>query len=273
VAEIHQLAYGWINPTFAFVMAFLGSLLGLILAARARQSAGASRARWLVLAAVAIGGTGIWLMHFMALMGFDVPSTFVRYDLTMTLVSLLTSVLVVCVGLFVVGFGRFSILRIIVGGVLTGMGIAAMHFSGMAGLRLGGQIFYEPRYAGASVLIAVAVATAVMWFAVAVHSGGATVATALITAAGLCAMHYTAMAAVRVRLDGEPAVIPGVAPLVLLTPVCIVACVVITGLAYATVGFSVRQENDREEDLLALAREVRQAGAMVPVRAGAARHR
>src|SRR5262245_17789574 len=107
-------------------MSFLGSLLGLVLTARSRESRGLARARWLVLAAVAIGGTGIWLMHFMAMLGFDVPGSIVRYDVRTTALSLVIAIVIVSLGLFSVGFGRTSMARIVAGGTLLGVGVAAV---------------------------------------------------------------------------------------------------------------------------------------------------
>lgn len=66
---------------------------------------GGSRAYWLALAALAIGGTGIWVMHFIAMLGFSVAHTEIRYDVPLTLLSCLTAIAVVAVGLFLVGFG------------------------------------------------------------------------------------------------------------------------------------------------------------------------
>lgn len=272
VAELHHFEYGWINPTIAFVMSFLGSLLGLVLAARARHSTGFARARWLVTAGVAIGGTGIWLMHFMAMLGFDVPGTTVRYDLVMTLASMAMAVVIVSLGLFVVGFGRLSALRILLGGILTGLGVAAMHYTGMAAVRIGGELSYEPRTVWLSVLIAVVASTVALWFAVANRSAGATVGAAALMGLAVCTMHYTAMAAVRVRLT-DTATAAGISPFVLLTPISLLACVVITALAYATVGSSVEMENKREEEMLAQIREVHREAALVVPRANSARHR
>src|SRR4051812_11430015 len=140
-------------------MSFLGSLLGLVLATRARQSSGASRARWLALAAVAIGGTGIWLMHFMAMLGFDVPATVLRYDVPMTILSVVLAVVIVGVGLFIVGLGRPSVIKILFGGVCTGVGVAAMHYTGMYAIRLGGDMTFNIRLVGISIGIAVVAAT------------------------------------------------------------------------------------------------------------------
>jgi NO-binding membrane sensor protein with MHYT domain len=271
VAEIHHFAYGWINPTLAYVMSFLGSLSGLVLAARARESDGFGRARWLMLAAVSIGGTAIWLMHFMAMIGFDVPATVVRYDVPMTTASFVVAVVIVGLGLFSVGFGALSVPRIVVSGVFTGAGVAAMHYTGMAALRLSGRVSYDPRLVALSVLIAVVGCVVALWFAVVVNSAGATVGAAMLIAVAVCSMHYTAMGAVRVRLTETPVPQDAVRPFVLLAPISVFACFMITAMAYATVGFSVRQENRREEEFLAQARDEHQTAAMPSARL--ARHR
>jgi NO-binding membrane sensor protein with MHYT domain len=271
VAEVHQFAFGWINPTLAFVMSFLGSLLGLVLATRARESQGAARARWLALAAVAIGGTGIWLMHFMAMIGFDVPSTVVRYDVPLTVLSVVIAVVIVGIGLFIVGMGRPSVLKVLFGGTFTGLGVAGMHYTGMAAMRMGGVMTFDRTTVALSVAIAVVAATVALWFALVIRGASATIGAALLMGAAVCSMHYTGMASIRVELAHDTTIVEGVSPFVLLMPISILACVVITTLAYATVGFSVHRENQREEELLDEARDLHQAAAML--RPGFARHR
>ncbi len=274
MAEVHHFAFGWINPVLAYVMSFLGSLLGLVLATRARDSAGASRARWLALAGVAIGGTGIWLMHFMAMIGFDVPATIVRYDVPTTILSLVISVMIVSFGLFVVGMGRPAVWKVLVGGPVTGIGVAAMHYTGMAAIRMGGMMTFDKRTVALSVVIAVVAATVALWFALVIRGATATVGAALLMGAAVCSMHYTAMAAIRVKLVQETTMVEGVSPFVLLMPISILACVVITALAYATVGFTVNQENEHEKELLDQARDLHQsAAAAAMLRPKLARHR
>jgi NO-binding membrane sensor protein with MHYT domain len=265
LAEIHHFAYGWISPTLAFVMSFLGSLLGLVLAGRARESTGFARARWLALAAVAIGGTGIWLMHFMAMIGFDIPRSIVRYDVPMTVTSLGIAIVIVSLGLFTIGFGfgfgRMLAVRIVFGGFFTGLGVAAMHYTGMAAVRTEGRLTYDMHLVVLSVVIAVAASTVALWFAAAVRGASATVGAALLMGLAVCSMHYTAMAAVHVRLDDTPVQAGTVGPFVLLTPIAVLACVMITALGYASIGSAVHQENQREEDILARTRDGFRAAA------------
>jgi len=73
VAEVHHFTYGAFNPVAAYLVAVLGSFLGLLSTGRARSARSRGRRnRWLIIAAFAIGGAGIWLMHFTAVLGFDV---------------------------------------------------------------------------------------------------------------------------------------------------------------------------------------------------------
>ena len=144
MAEIHHLEHGWVTPTFSYLLSFLGSLLGLICAVRLRSAPSTGwRAWWLGLAAVAIGGTGIWTMHFVAMMGFGVVGSPIRYDVLTTAVSAVIAVVAVGIGLAIVSLGtRARRTRILIGGVLTGLGVAAMHYTGMFAMRLDGEIDY-----------------------------------------------------------------------------------------------------------------------------------
>lgn len=247
--EVHHIAYGWINPTIAYVLSFMGSLLGLVLAARARDASGLARARWLAMSAVAIGGTGIWLMHFMAMLGFDVPSTVIRYDVPITIASLITAVVVVGAGLFIVGMGKATVVKVLIGGLVTGLGVAAMHYAGMEAMRMGGHVHYDRGLVAMSVVIAVVAATVALWFAVVIRGAGATLGAAALMGVAVCAMHYTGMAAVRVEIDKDITSIPGVSPFSLLVPISILACIVITALAYSTIGVSLQKEHQRAEAL------------------------
>src|SRR5581483_11365732 len=165
---VHQFAYGPLNPIAGYLFATVGSLLGLGAATQARATHdNKRRVRWLVIASVAIGA-GIWLMHFTAALGFDVPDTWIRYDALRTALSAVMAIIVVGVGMFVVGYGRRSPLRVIAGGFFTGGGVAAMHYTGMAAMHLVGTVGYDKHLVAASVLIAVVAATVALWFTTAV---------------------------------------------------------------------------------------------------------
>src|SRR6266581_3498996 len=155
VVQVHNFSYGLLNPGLAYLTSCLGCFLGLQCTARARAMRGAQRIRWLLLAAVSIGTTGIWVMHFIAMLGFTIPGQVITYNVPITILSMLIAVAVVCLGLFIVGYGRESPFRLIMGGVIAGLGVASMHYSGMAAMRMPAAMSYRPGLLVLSVVIAI----------------------------------------------------------------------------------------------------------------------
>lgn len=267
---MEHFAYGVITPVLALALSFLGCLLGVFIAGRSRASNGGSRARWLTLSAVAIGGAGTWVPHFMALLGTDVPDSVLRYDVPITALGFGIAVVVYCLGLYIVGFGRPSVWKILPAGIVTGFGLTAVYATAPLAMRVAGSVGYDPATALAAFAAAVVGATVTLWCASTVHGTKALVVAAAIMAVAACSTHYTVMAAV--RLDPTPTgrEIHGAGPLELLTPVCVLACVLLSVLAYTTVGFSVRQNTASEEELLRRARDMYSTATLH--RAAAARH-
>src|SRR5690349_6668617 len=134
--EVHNFSYGLLNPGLAYLMSFLGCFLGLQCTARARALSGASRARWLLLGALSIGTTGIWVMHFIAMLGFTIPDQGIGYNVPVTIASMLVAVAVVSVGLLIVGFGGDGLRPLLLGGVIMGIGVASMPYLGMWAMRM-----------------------------------------------------------------------------------------------------------------------------------------
>jgi NO-binding membrane sensor protein with MHYT domain len=236
VAHLNDFSMGWFTPVLAYVASVTGSLLGLICTVRAQQfRESGQHVRWLLLAAVAIGGTGIWLMHFSAMIGFGVTGSVVRYGVVLTAASAILAIVVVGCGLFVAGYGRPTGPKVIVGGVFTGLGIGGMHYLGMAGMRVGGTIGYSVPLVVASLLIAVVAATVALWFTVALRSPLAITVAALIMGVAVCGMHYTGMAALRVRLNPGLETVTGIDPVHFMIPVIAVAFLVLTILLLAVI--------------------------------------
>src|SRR5690242_21347783 len=90
---------------------------------------GAARARGLLLAAVSIGTTGIWVMHFIAMLGYTIGGQAITYNVPVTIVSMVIAIGVVAVGLFIVGFGPSGDRgRLLLGGSILAIGVAGMHY-------------------------------------------------------------------------------------------------------------------------------------------------
>ncbi|WP_405809767.1 hypothetical protein OG524_09120 [Streptomyces sp. NBC_01520] len=191
--------YGAVTPVVAYVMACLGGALGLRCTIRSLRNTSAWRLGWLALGAASIG-SGIWTMHFVAMMGFDVAEAPVTYDLRQTILSLVVAVVVVGVGVFIVGYRGATRPALISAGLITGLGVAAMHYIGMAGIRLNGRIEYDTVAVTLSVLIAVAAATAALWAAVSVHGFLASLGASMVMGVAVTGMHYMGMSGIAVHL-------------------------------------------------------------------------
>ncbi|MFD7730379.1 MHYT domain-containing protein [Kitasatospora phosalacinea] len=202
-AHLDGFQYGWVNPVVAYLIACVGAAIGLRCTARAMTLQPNKRFGWLALAAGAFG-CGIWSMHFIAMLGFMVDSSSLVYDIPLTLLSLLVAVVVVGIGIGIVGYRGKSTGTLLVSGLLTGCGVAVMHYLGMAAMQVEGEVSYGTPLVVASVAIAVAAATAALWMTLNVKGLSSALGAALIAGVAVVAMHYTAMAAVTVTLDGRP---------------------------------------------------------------------
>jgi NO-binding membrane sensor protein with MHYT domain len=179
-------------------MSCLGAFIGLRCTARARSFRGLERLRWLLLGGVSLGVTGIWLMHFIAMLGYTIPGETIHYNVPITIVSLLVAVGIVCVGLVIVGFGPEGYVPLLFGGLITGFGIAVMHYLGMAAMRMPGRITYGGGLVAVSIVIAIVAATAALWAAVRLDGVGPTLIASLIMGVAVSGMHYVGMAAMHV---------------------------------------------------------------------------
>jgi NO-binding membrane sensor protein with MHYT domain len=204
VVSVHNFSYGLLNPALGYAMSCIGAFLGLRCVTLARAYEGAAKARWLSLAAVSIGAVGIWAMHFIAMLGFTIPGEPILYNVPMTVGSMLLAVAVVGIGLFLVGFGDGSRLRLVAGGVIIGVGVAAMHYMGMAAMSMPGSMSYNTPLVVLSVLIAIVAGTAALWIGTWVRGVGATVGASLIMGVAVSGMHYTGMAALHIHGGSMP---------------------------------------------------------------------
>jgi len=191
---VHNFSYGLVTPLLGYLMSCLGAFLGLRCTARAMACAGRERLRWLLLAALSIGTTGIWVMHFIAMLGYTIPGQIIHYNVLITIGSMLIAVVVVGIGLLIVGFGERSWRNLLIAGTFTGVGVAAM--------RMPARMTYSPELFALSVVIAIVAATAALWAALNLTGAGATLGAALIMGVAVSGMHYTGMAAMHLFSPG-----------------------------------------------------------------------
>ncbi|MCX3060428.1 MHYT domain-containing protein [Streptomyces beihaiensis] len=205
---VDGFSYGLVTPVVAYLMACLGGALGLRCTTRALLVVTSWRAGWLALGSAAIG-SGIWTMHFIAMMGFSVKGVAIHYDKPTTFASLGLAIVMVGVGVFIVGYKGTTWPALFTGGTITGLGVASMHYLGMAGMRLHGTIEYNTFIVALSVVIAMVAATAALWAAVQIRGIRWSIGASMIMGVAVSGMHYMGMAAITVHLDSHPAGTPG----------------------------------------------------------------
>jgi NO-binding membrane sensor protein with MHYT domain len=188
------------------LIAILASGAALDLANRVTAARGRARALWLAGGAFAMG-SGIWSMHYVGMLAFRLPVP-VLYDVPTVLASLLAAVLASAVALLFVSAETLGLTRVLVGSVTMGAGIAIMHYTGMAAMRMPATLSYNPVVLTLSVAIAIVVSVVALLLAFHLRSDTIQawdwrkVGSALLMGAAIPAMHYTGMAAARFAPSG-----------------------------------------------------------------------
>src|SRR5215510_5948771 len=246
--RVSEFSYGPVTPALGFAMSFLGAFLGLRCATRARACGDWARGRWLLLAGICLGLGCVWVGHFIDMLGLTVPGETVRYSVPETLASALLVVVVTCAGLFLTGSsGRGGAL--VLGGLLVGLGIASMHYTGMAAVRMPGAVSYNPAWLLASAAIAVAGGIAALWSALRLRGTWPTVGAALITAAAVGGMHYAGMAAMRMSAQHMAMAAQGATVSGFLLPVILVVSIA-TALVATAVALAPTEDEIRADAAL-----------------------
>jgi NO-binding membrane sensor protein with MHYT domain len=140
------------------LIAIAASFTALDLASRVRASVGWARHVWLATAALAMGG-GIWAMHFVAMLAFSMPGMKVGYDLSLTLLSLVVPIGATGLSFAVVSRPHPAPVLVLASGLFMGLAIVAMHYLGMAAMKMPADLRYAWPWVAASVLIAIGAAT------------------------------------------------------------------------------------------------------------------
>jgi NO-binding membrane sensor protein with MHYT domain len=193
-------------------------------------------------AAVAIGGIGIWTMHFIGMIGYRLPFPVV-YEGTLTVLSLVAAMVIAGIALVLAGGrGRFSWKGWAAGSILAGLGVCVMHYMGMYAMNLRAEMRLDMTTVGLSIAIAIAAAGAALWLAFHVRDNLHRIAAALVMGVAVCAMHYTGMAAADfICIAQQPAVAWSVGGSNLPTLVIAVAGLVLVLLCWNILGIAQRQ--------------------------------
>src|ERR1700723_1205002 len=171
------------------------SFVGLSLA-RELDSAEGFRRRLLLAGASLTLATGVWSMHFVAMLAANFPSA-IDYLVLPTLLSFLICVIVVGVGVYVAHAPGPPALRIGAGAIAMGLGISLMHYVGISAVHLAGPTYQETPYVVASVIVSIGASGFALWVLDSRPTRAGISMGALALGLAISGMHYTAMAGMR----------------------------------------------------------------------------
>jgi len=211
-----MLITGAYNPylvALSVLVACFASYTALDLAGRIGSARGTARRIWLAAAAITLGG-GIWSMHFIGMLAFSLPVP-MGYDAPITMLSMVIAVVVSGFALYIVSRDTLAAQNLLLGAVLMGIGIASMHYTGMAAMQTAPPIQYDPLLFSASIVIAILASLAALAIAFSLRSDSmwmiyAKYAAAVVMGFAITGMHYTGMAAARFAPDTICLTGPGV---------------------------------------------------------------
>ncbi len=181
----------------SYLIAVVASYLALELSSQVRSSSKMQQWLWLTGGAVAMG-TGIWAMHFIAMLAFHLPIP-VQYDLAITALSWLCGVGASGVALGLLSRADRHPALILACGLVMGGAIASMHYMGMAAMRTSATIEYRVPFVVLSIAIAIAASFAALWLSIETQKYKSwqallkKVGSAVVMGIAISGMHYTGM--------------------------------------------------------------------------------
>src|ERR1700728_4816235 len=179
----------------SIAIAVQGSFVGLSLA-RGIDSAEGFRRRLALAGAALTLATGVWSMHFVAMLAANFPSA-IDYLVLPTLISFLICVIVVGIGVYTAHAPGPPAFRIGAGALAMGLGVSIMHYVGMSAVHLAGPTSYAPSYVVASIAVSIAASAFALWTIDSRPTRPRLFLGGLALGLAISGMHYTEMAGMR----------------------------------------------------------------------------
>ena len=200
---MYVASYNPLLVSASLFVAILASYTALDMAGRISTAQGRAAHLWLGGGASAMG-VGIWSMHFIGMLAFSLPMR-LGYDPAITLLSLLIAVASSVFALWLVCQEQLPWSRLMFGAILMGIGIASMHYTGMAAMRMNPLIHYIPSLFILSIVIAVLASGAALFIAFHLRQQGSRVyfyraVAGVVMGLAIVGMHYTGMAAAEFQI-------------------------------------------------------------------------
>ena len=182
------------------LVAAIGAYVAIEIAQRVRSSGRRRGLLWTCGGALAMG-LAIWSMHFVGMLALHLPVA-AWYDAPLAIGSAGAAVVGCAIAFLIFNRARVSGWLLAVASVFMGAAIAGMHYTGMAGMRTGGQITYDPVIVAASIAVAVIVSFAALALTRNLLKSGSEsrapskkIGASVLLGSAVTGMHYTGMAA------------------------------------------------------------------------------
>lgn len=239
----------------SYIIAAIASYTALELSIRVVRHEGRLALYWLVAGGMSMG-LGIWTMHFVGMLAYEIPMTY-TYDVPSTVLSLVVGILASGFAIWIASRDEVSYAKIGISGIILGTGIAGMHYVGMAAVRIAAEAVYSPSIFVASIVVAIVAATAAIWIIFKLahdKSHGVSLVmhklvAALIMGLAVCGMHYTGMAAVSYEPHENAFMLSESASNPSMVVVLIVTALVIIGVTHLTIFFDVQMSAEQQRGL------------------------
>jgi NO-binding membrane sensor protein with MHYT domain len=200
----------------SYAVAVTGSLMALMITRDARLRPADQRRGLVMLASLCLGGVAIWSMHFIGMLAMDMKDMDISYNWWLTALSFVVGVGVVYAGLTIMTTGIFNYFKLSLAAILVGLGVTAMHYTGMLSMQIQADTQWNGKLIALSIVIAVGASIAALWLAVHIKRLWQMAISALIMGIAVCGMHYTGMAAVEFLHNSA---LPQVEPMSLTTSI------------------------------------------------------
>lgn len=199
--DVLQVSYDPTLVLLSIVVAIISSAMALQVTAHATDLKNTALRQLMLISGSLSLGTGVWSMHFIGMLALSL-CTSVSYSTGLTAVSILPSIAASWVALNLLSQKHIRPTQLALGGLLVGLGIGAMHYSGMAAMELSASLRYDLTTFLMSILVAVVLAMLALWIRFGLRNLGLSnriklCLSAIVMGAAITGMHYIGMVAAR----------------------------------------------------------------------------
>lgn len=206
--------YNHILVAVSFAVAIFASYTALNMAGRVAGSARSNARIWLIGGGFALG-VGIWAMHFVGMLAMDHAMN-MRFDPFLTGLSMLIAIGSSLFALWLVSAEKLRLRRLLPGALVMGLGISAMHYTGMAALQFASIIVWNSAWVALSIIIALLASCGALWLTFRLRHEGTDVAlrragAAVLMGIAIAGMHYAGMKAAHFPQTGRWSIVASIA--------------------------------------------------------------